>query len=66
MLVEASVHDELVDLLAEEAGRWTIAEPSAADCMLGPVHTEEAVERYRSAIADAGRDGPAWPPAAAT
>jgi 1-pyrroline-5-carboxylate dehydrogenase len=57
VLVEASVHDELVDLLAEEAGRWKIAEPAAADCMLGPVHTEEAVERYRSAIADAGREG---------
>jgi 1-pyrroline-5-carboxylate dehydrogenase len=57
VLVEDSVHDELVDLLAAEARRWKVAEPSAADCMLGPVHTEEAQQRFHQAVEAAQRDG---------
>ena len=57
VLVEDGVHDALVEKLAEGAKSWTVADPAAADCRLGPVNNAEAYEKYRQAAADARRDG---------
>jgi 1-pyrroline-5-carboxylate dehydrogenase len=57
VLVEAGVHDDLVRRLADGAASWTVADPVAADCRLGPVNTAESYERYRDAAAAARRDG---------
>ncbi len=57
VLVEEGVHDALVAKLAEGAKSWTVADPAAADCRLGPVNNAEAYEKYRRAAADARRDG---------
>jgi len=57
VLVEERVHDALVEKLAEGAKSWTVADPAAADCRLGPVNNAEAYEKYRQAAEDARRDG---------
>jgi 1-pyrroline-5-carboxylate dehydrogenase len=57
VLVDERVHDALLDQLAEGAQSWTVADPVAADCRLGPVNNAEAYEKYRQAAADARRDG---------
>ena len=45
VLVEAIVHDALVERLAEGAERGRSADSVAADCRLGPVNNEEARTR---------------------
>jgi 1-pyrroline-5-carboxylate dehydrogenase len=57
VLVEATVHDALLERLAEGARSWTVADPVAADCRLGPVNNEQAYETYRRAADEARRDG---------
>ena len=57
VLVEERVHDALVAKLAEGAKSWTVADPAAADCRLGPVNNAEAYEKYQRAADDARRDG---------
>jgi 1-pyrroline-5-carboxylate dehydrogenase len=57
VLVEERVHDALLAKLAEGAKSWTVADPAAADCRLGPVNNAEAYEKYRQAAEDAHRDG---------
>jgi 1-pyrroline-5-carboxylate dehydrogenase len=57
VLVEASVHDALIDRLADGARSWTVADPVAPDCRLGPVNNEGAYETYRRAADEARRDG---------
>ena len=57
VLVDASVHDDLVDLLIERAREWHPADPLVAGCRLGPVHTAESFERFQRSVARAGADG---------
>jgi 1-pyrroline-5-carboxylate dehydrogenase len=57
VLVEASVHDELLARLGDEASSWTVADPADPDCRLGPVHTEAAFERFEFVVAEAARHG---------
>lgn len=53
VLVDASVHDELLDLLAARAAEWVVADPVAPECRTGPVHTEASYERFAAAVDDA-------------
>jgi 1-pyrroline-5-carboxylate dehydrogenase len=57
VLVDARVHDELVDELAERAAEWRVADPADAGCRLGPVHTAEAFARFERGAAAAASDG---------
>jgi 1-pyrroline-5-carboxylate dehydrogenase len=57
VLVEERVHGALIEKLAEGAKSWTVADPVAADCRMGPVNNSEAYEKYRQAAEDARRDG---------
>jgi 1-pyrroline-5-carboxylate dehydrogenase len=57
VLVDETVHDELIDRLVAEAETWTVADPTSPHCRLGPVHTQEAFERYEAVIAEARRVG---------
>jgi 1-pyrroline-5-carboxylate dehydrogenase len=57
VLVESSVHDELLDRLVDEASSWTVADPADPGCRLGPVHTEAAFKRFEAVVSEATRDG---------
>jgi 1-pyrroline-5-carboxylate dehydrogenase len=57
VLVDASVHDDLIAKLVEGAASWTVADPVADDCRMGPVQNREAYEKFRRAAEDAHRDG---------
>ena len=57
VLVDETVHGELIERLVAETKSWTVAEPTSQDCRLGPVHTSEAFERYEAVVAEARRDG---------
>lgn len=57
VLVDAGVHDELVEVLIERAAEWQVSDPAQADCRLGPVHTAESFARFQRGVADAASDG---------
>jgi 1-pyrroline-5-carboxylate dehydrogenase len=56
-IVQDDVHDALLERLVERAREWTVADPVERACRLGPVHTQEAFERYQHNASEAGRDG---------
>jgi len=57
VLVDESVHDDLVELLVEHAAEWTVADPVTPDARLGPVHTQAAYERFAACVAEARQAG---------
>ncbi len=57
VLVEASVHDALLERLQREAAQWTLADPVSADCRLGPVNSGDAFAKFERAVEEARRDG---------
>jgi 1-pyrroline-5-carboxylate dehydrogenase len=56
-IVVDDVHDELVERLAEQAARVRVGDPGDPESTTGPVVNARAVERFRGAVAEAGRDG---------
>jgi 1-pyrroline-5-carboxylate dehydrogenase len=57
VVVERSVHDELVDRIVELTRGLVVGDPSDPDSSLGPVIDADAVERYNRASALAHRTG---------
>ena len=57
VLVDASVHDELLERLQRGAAEWTVADPVAGECRVGPVQNAEAYAKYQQAAEAARRDG---------
>lgn len=57
VLVDESVHGDLVDLLVEHAAAWTVADPVAPESRLGPVHTVGAYERFAAVVEEARASG---------
>lgn len=57
VLAHESVHDELVAALAELAAEWRVADPTDPGARLGPVHTQEAYERFERGAAESRADG---------
>jgi 1-pyrroline-5-carboxylate dehydrogenase len=57
VLVEEAVHDAFLERLAEETGRWVVADPTEDGARLGPVNNREGYERFRQSAAAAERDG---------
>ena len=57
VLVEDSVHDDLVGRLVDLTREWRPCDPTVAGSRLGPVHTRESYARFAAAAADARADG---------
>jgi 1-pyrroline-5-carboxylate dehydrogenase len=57
VLIEETVHDDLVARLIASGAEWRPADPAEPGCALGPVHTAAARDRFRRAAVDARRDG---------
>lgn len=57
VLVEDKVYEELLERLIAQARQWTVCDPADRACRLGPVHTQEAFDRYQRGILEAARDG---------
>jgi 1-pyrroline-5-carboxylate dehydrogenase len=57
VVVEASVHDELVERIAAGAQKLLVGDPADAASNLGPVVGPVAVERFEAAVGAAARDG---------
>ena len=57
VVVDATVHDELVERIAAGARALVVGDPADPASNLGPVVGPPAVERFEAAIADARRDG---------
>ena len=57
VLVDEKVHDDLIGRLVARAADWTVGDPADIASRLGPVHTQEAFDRYRRGVREAGRDG---------
>ena len=56
-IVEDSVHDEFVELLARFTAELKSGEPGDAEAFVGPVINERSVARFEEAAAQARRDG---------
>jgi 1-pyrroline-5-carboxylate dehydrogenase len=56
-IVEDSVHDSFVELLARFTADLRIGEPADADAFVGPVINEASVARFEDAAAQARSDG---------
>jgi 1-pyrroline-5-carboxylate dehydrogenase len=57
VLADWQIHDDLVERLAARAAEWTVGDPADKASRLGPVHTQEAFDRYRRDVAAARADG---------
>jgi 1-pyrroline-5-carboxylate dehydrogenase len=57
VVVDASVHDELVERIAAGARKLVLGDPGDPASNLGPVVGPDAIERFEAAVADARRDG---------
>jgi 1-pyrroline-5-carboxylate dehydrogenase len=57
VLVHDEVYGGLLERLIARTQEWTVSDPADASCRLGPVHTEEAFERYQRGVREAGKDG---------
>jgi 1-pyrroline-5-carboxylate dehydrogenase len=57
VVVDASVHDELVERIAAGAQRLVVGDPADGASNLGPVVGPAATARFDAAVADAQRDG---------
>jgi 1-pyrroline-5-carboxylate dehydrogenase len=57
VLVDEKVHDSLIGRLVALAAEWTVGDPADIAARLGPVHTQEAFDRYRRGVLEARRDG---------
>jgi 1-pyrroline-5-carboxylate dehydrogenase len=57
VVVDASVHDALVERIAAGAQALVVGDPADAGSNLGPVVDRTAAERFDAAVADARRDG---------
>jgi 1-pyrroline-5-carboxylate dehydrogenase len=57
VLVDETIHDDLIERLVAETEMWTVADPTSRDCRLGPVHTSEAFELFGVVVPEARRDG---------
>jgi len=55
--VERSVADEFITRLAARARAIAVGDPTQRETWMGPVINRRALERFRSAVADATRDG---------
>ncbi len=55
--VERPVHDELVRRLVEKTEAITIGDPLVRANWMGPIIDQRAVDRYRTAVTEARRDG---------
>lgn len=51
------IYNDLLERLVATTAEWTVSDPVDAGCRLGPVHTQEAFERYQRGVREAGRDG---------
>jgi glyceraldehyde-3-phosphate dehydrogenase [NAD(P)+] len=56
-LVHASVYDEYVARVTEEAGEWTVGDPRAEGVKIGPLVNPKAAERVHSLVEDAVAKG---------
>lgn len=50
-------YERFVELLGEEAGKWTVGDPADPEAQLGPVINEAAAARFERAAGEAARDG---------
>jgi 1-pyrroline-5-carboxylate dehydrogenase len=57
VVVDASVHDELVEKIAAGAQKLRLGDPADPATALGPVVGPDATARFDAAVADAQRDG---------
>jgi 1-pyrroline-5-carboxylate dehydrogenase len=57
VVVEAPVHDELVEKIAAGAAKLVLGDPADEASNLGPVVGPDATARFDAAVADASRDG---------
>ena len=57
VVVDRSVHDELVERIVAGARELAVGDPADAGTNLGPVAGPPAVERFEAAVEDARRDG---------
>jgi 1-pyrroline-5-carboxylate dehydrogenase len=57
VVVDAALHDELVERIAAGARDLAVGDPADAGTALGPVVGPAAVERYEAATEEARRDG---------
>ncbi len=57
VLVDEKVHDDLVERLVAQALQWTVCDPADRHCRLGPVHTQEAFDRFQRAVDEAVHAG---------
>jgi 1-pyrroline-5-carboxylate dehydrogenase len=57
VVVDASLHDELVEKIAAGAARLVLGDPADPATNLGPVVGPDATSRFDAAVADAQRDG---------
>ncbi len=55
--VERPVHDELVQKLVAQTEQLTIGDPLLRQNFLGPLNDQQAVERFKRAVAEARADG---------
>jgi 1-pyrroline-5-carboxylate dehydrogenase len=56
-VVEASVHDELVERLVAFTAGLVVGDPAERETFMGPVIDRSSVARFDAAVADATRDG---------
>lgn len=57
VVVDASVHDQLVALLEQRVARLIMGDPNSADSFAGPVVSQEAASRHAALTAQARADG---------
>ena len=56
VLVDEEVHDRLVELLSERAAEWVVGDPLRAETGLGPVHTQDAFDRFGTVVDEAAAE----------
>ncbi|KAL4228024.1 Alpha-aminoadipic semialdehyde dehydrogenase [Mactra antiquata] len=57
LILHESVHDEVVARLVKAYAQLRIGDPCEPDTLYGPLHTKEAVEMYKTAVAEAVKQG---------
>lgn len=57
LILHESVHDEVVSRLVKAYAQLRIGDPIEPDTLYGPLHSKQAVEMYKNAVAEAVKAG---------
>ncbi|KAK3761058.1 hypothetical protein RRG08_022464 [Elysia crispata] len=57
LILHEKVHDEVVERLSKAYSQLRVGDPTEEGTLYGPLHNEEAVEKFKSAVEDAKAQG---------